>query len=102
MRQWLVLSTTTAPASTKRGAHSELTAPPAEERTTVEALDRLFVQRPALQHRAVPLDLAAGRALRGEGHHLGGGELAPGEGASIVAPTAPVAPSTSYPVAARD
>ena len=33
MRQWLVLSTTTAPASTSFGAHSALTAPPAEERT---------------------------------------------------------------------
>ena len=33
IRKWLVLSTTTAPASTKRGAHSALTDPPAEERT---------------------------------------------------------------------
>ena len=34
MRQKLVLSTTTAPASTKRGAHSSLTDPPAEESTS--------------------------------------------------------------------
>jgi hypothetical protein len=33
IRQKLVLSTTTAPASTKRGAHSALIAPPADERT---------------------------------------------------------------------
>ena len=33
IRQKLVLSTTTAPAATNRGAHSALIAPPADERT---------------------------------------------------------------------
>ena len=45
----------------------------------VDALDRLRAERPALQRRPVPLDLAPGRALGGKGDDLGGGEVAFGE-----------------------
>ena len=45
----------------------------------VEALDRVLAQRSAGDGRAVPLQLAAGRAGRGEGNDLGEREFAIGE-----------------------
>ena len=45
----------------------------------VEAGDRLFAERAALEQLAVPLDLPARRALRGEGDHLAGREAPLGE-----------------------
>ena len=56
----------------------------------VEALDRLLgARRPALERRAVPLDLAPGRALGGEGNHLGRREITFGENSRIVDPDQP-------------
>ena len=66
MRQKLVLSTTTAPASTIRGAHSELTDPPAEESTRSSPCDRLVGDRPDLELAARERHPLAGRALGGE------------------------------------
>ena len=57
------LSTTTAPASAKRGAHSREIARAGREERDVEALDRLVGQR--LDDEAA-VELAPGRALGGE------------------------------------
>ena len=45
----------------------------------VEALDRVLAERTALERRAVPIDLPAGRALGGEGNQLADREAALGK-----------------------
>ena len=79
MRKWLVLSTTTAPASTNRGAHSALTEPPAEERTRSRPwIDSSLSARHSSVAPFHSISLAD-RALGGEGDELGGRETALGE-----------------------
>ncbi len=94
MRQKLVLSTTTAPAATSRGAHSELIAPPAEEMTRSRPW---IVSSPSTWHSTSPP--ANGRRLPAERSEASGRSSATGNERSpstsrTVEPTAPVAPRT--------
>ena len=86
------LSTTTAPAAAKRGAHSPRGRAAGGEDRDVEALDRLVGQR---LHDPTPSQLAAGRALGGERHDLARGEAALAQQLQHHAPTWPVAPTTA-------
>src|SRR3954471_3863923 len=95
IRHWEELSTTTAPVSAKRGAHSSLTADPAENSpmsnpwivssssgTTVSDVSPHGIERPAERSDANGTTSSAGKArsLRTS---------------SMVEPTAPVAPTTA-------
>ena len=80
MRQKLVLSTTTAPASTNCGAHSALTAPPAEESTMSRPWIDSSDERPALELAAGEGDLLARPSARRRAATTSdGGEVALGE-----------------------
>ena len=74
IRQNDELSTTTAPASANRGAHSSLTAEPAEKSARSKPWIGVVAQRLDGERLLAPVDRAPGRALRGERHHLLGGE----------------------------
>ena len=94
MRQKLVLSTTTAPASTIRGAHSELTAPPAEERTMSRPwIASSEIARTSISPSANGTRLPAERSDASATTSLAGKPRSAST-ARIVEPTAPVAPST--------
>ena len=100
MRQKLVLSTTTAPAATRRGAHSALTAPPAEESTRSRPW---IVSSSSGRHSSSPP--ANGTRLPAERSEAKGttsdaGNARSASTSSRVEPTAPVAP-TSPPLAHR-
>src|SRR3954452_176127 len=101
MRQYDELSTTTAPASTKRGAHSALRVPPAEKSATSKpwidsSLRACTVRwrspksmlRPALRSEANGTISSAGNARS---------RITP----RIVEPTAPVAPTTATRMSAH-
>ncbi len=94
MRQKLVLSTTTAPASTKRGAHSELIAPPAEESTMSRPwIDSSLSGRhsisPSPNSSSVPAERWDENGTTSEA-----GKPRSARIERIVEPTAPVAPTT--------
>ena len=94
MRQKLVLSTTTAPAATSRGTHSELTAPPAEESTRsrpwiVSSLSGRHSTRPPANSSSRPAERSEANATSSST-----GKLRSASTSRIVLPTAPVAPRT--------
>ena len=94
MRQWLVLSTTTAPAATRRGVHSALIAPPAEERTTSRPwIDSSVSSR---QVSTEPFHSNSRPAERSEakGTTSAAGNSRAASSSRIVVPTSPVAPTT--------
>ena len=76
MRHCDELSTTTAPASAKRGAHSALMLEPAEKSARSKPRDRLLGQGHDGQVALSVVDRAPGGALGGEGNDLVGGERA--------------------------
>jgi hypothetical protein len=88
-----VLSTTTAPASTNFGAHSELTEPPAEEitrsRPWIEAgSSTRHSISPPLNSIRRPFDRCDAKGTTSEA-----GKLRSASTSRIVEPTAPVAPT---------
>src|SRR3954470_16181874 len=93
MRQKLVLSTTTAPASIHFGAHSELTVPPAEERIRSSSwIDSSVISctsscEPA-KSTLLPADREEARGLTSAA-----GNFRSASTRRIVEPTAPVAPA---------
>src|SRR5882757_6062783 len=94
IRQKLVLSTTVAPASTKRGDHSELTAPPGEDSTTsqpwiVSAFSGCTVSVPPPHSSFLPAERSDAYATTSRA-----GKPRSCSSARIVVPTAPVAPIT--------
>jgi hypothetical protein len=94
MRKWLVLSTTTAPASTSFGAHSALTEPPAEESTWSSP----WIE-PSLSGRHSTTEPFHSSCLPAERSEAKGTSSATGKPRSastsrIVVPTRPVAPTT--------
>ena len=95
MRQWLVLSTTTAPASTKRGVHSALTDAARRGEDEVEALDRVVAQRSHLD-QVEPFHSSRRPAERAEANGTSSetGNSRSASSSRIVVPTSPVAPST--------
>ena len=94
MRQKLVLSTTTAPAATSRGAHSALTAPPAEERTRSRPwIDSSSSGRHSSSPPANGTRLPAERS-EANGTTSEAGKARSASTSSRVEPTAPVAPTT--------
>ena len=94
IRKWLVLSTTTAPASTKRGAHSALIDPPAEERTR----SRPWIESSlsSRQMSSVPFHSISRPTERSEanGTTSAAGNFRSASSSRIVVPTSPVAPRT--------
>ncbi len=94
MRQKLVLSTTTAPASTRRGAHSALTAPPAEERTMsrpwiVSSLSGRHSSSAPFNAIFLPAERSEANGTTSEA-----GNSRSASTSRMVEPTAPVAPTT--------
>src|SRR4051812_37594368 len=94
MRKWLVLSTTTAPAATSFGAHSALTEPPAEERTTsrpwiVSSLSTLHSTTEPFHSIGFPAERSEAK-----GTSSATGNPRSTSTSRIVVPTSPVAPST--------
>ena len=94
MRQKLVLSTTTAPASIHFGAHSELTLPPAEERIRSSPwIESSVISWTSSSHPAKLTLLPAERA-EASGRTSAAGNFRSASTSRIVEPTAPVAPAT--------
>ena len=93
MRQKLVLSTTTAPASTIFGAHSELIAPPADEST----MSRPWIDSGVRGRHSIsdPLKSSFVPAERSDenGTTSEAGKSRSARTSSRVEPTAPVAPT---------
>src|SRR5215207_4319866 len=95
IRHWEELSTTTAPASAKRGAQSALTPEPAEKRATSKPrIDSSFSgwteSFPAPQAMLRPAERS-----EANGTTSSAGNERSRRTSSIVAPTAPVAPTTA-------
>ena len=94
MRKWLVLSTTTAPASTSLGAHSALTEPPAEERTTSRPwIDSSLSARHSSAEPFHSIRFPAERS-EAKGTSSATGKPRSTRTSRIVVPTSPVAPTT--------
>src|SRR5215210_7676626 len=101
MRHWDELSTTTAPASAKRGAHSALTADPAENSATSKPW--IDSSSSGATVSLCPLQSSVRPAERSEanGTTSSAGNERSRSTSSIVEPTAPVAPTTATLIALR-
>src|SRR6478736_5289695 len=93
MRQKLVLSTTTAPASIHFGAHSELTLPPAEERIRSSPWIESSVSSWTSSCPPPKTTLLPAERAEASGRTSATGNLRSASTSRRVEPTAPVAPT---------
>src|SRR5215212_333790 len=95
MRHWDELSTTTAPASAKRGAHSALTPEPAEKRAMSKPWIDCSLSAWTVSFVAPQSTLRPAERSEAKGTTSSAGNERSRSTPSIVDPTAPVAPTTA-------
>src|ERR687898_900282 len=95
------LSTTTAPASAKRGAHSALTDEPAEKRAMSKPWIDSSVSGATVRLVSPKPTLRPAERSEAKGTTSSAGKERPRSTSSIVEPTAPVAPTTATRIALR-
>src|SRR5829696_1180410 len=95
MRHWEELSTTTAPASAKRGAHSALTPEPAEKSAMSKRWIEWSLSGWTVSFRSPERILRPAERSEANGTTSSAGNERSRNTSSIVDPTAPVAPTTA-------